>query len=684
MAELTSGRLGLFGRVHRVRWRIAERVGRALVGGRLEKTERQLARAVADLHEAQRHIHAARRRIADLGDQIVRLSRDRALAADLDRLTARLAEERTRTAETLFWHARSIRWLAERWTTSAPAAREDGPLISVIMPVWNRAGTVGTAIASVRAQTYRRFELLVVDDGSEDDTAAAVEPHLADARVRWIAAPHGGEAAARNRGLAEARGDVVAYLDSDNTWTPMYLAAVAAAFAAHPECATAYAAQLVVDHRNGGFFVRGEPFDRAQLESANYIDVNAFAHRRELVDRFGAFDETLTRLSDWDLILRYTAERDPLALEVLGGYYHLGLPDQVTQQRDYAANAYRVRRKLERPAPATLRVLYALWHYPQLSESYVRAEIAALRRRGVAVEVWSETPPAAPYPPGVPVHGGALADAIEAARPTVVHVHWLGVALRHLDMVAEAGLPMTVRGHGLDFDPEIVRALVASPTVRGVYLFPAFAAALADAGEKVRPMPVCFDPDRYPPAGRKDPRLVVRVAAGLPTKDLDTVFHVARACDTHRVVLAVARVSGNEAFTDALVARNRALGSPVDLRVDLQHEEAAALVADAGIYLHTHGLLEPYGMPISIAEAMATGCTLVARRCPEAEAYVGGAGRCYDTAAEAAAVIRETLAWTDERWRQARLASIERAYGHFTDAVALRPLLDDWLRLAGA
>ena len=175
---------------------------------------------------------------------------------------------------------------------------------------------------------------------------------------------------------------------------------------------------------------------------------------------------------------------------------------------------------------------------------------------------------------------------------------------------------------------------------------------------------------------------MARVAAGLATKDLDTVFEVARACPAHRVVLAVVRAAGSEAFVDGLAARNRALGSPVDLRVDLQHEEVAALVAEAGIYLHTHGLSQPYGMPISIAEAMATGCTLVARRCPEAEAYVGGAGRCYDTAAEAAALIRDTLGWNDERWRQARLGSIERAYGHFTDAVAIRPLLDDWLRLA--
>src|SRR5258708_2574103 len=72
-----------------------------------------------------------------------------------------------------------------------------------------------------------------------------------------------------------------------------------------------------------------------------------------------------------------------------------------------------------------LRVLYALEKYPQLSQSYIRAEIACARRWGAHVEVWSEGTPPSPYPSAVPLHRGALEDAIADVGPHVIHTHWL-------------------------------------------------------------------------------------------------------------------------------------------------------------------------------------------------------------------------------------------------------------------
>lgn len=92
----------------------------------------------------------------------------------------------------------------------------NGPLVSVIMPVYNRAGWVARSVESVLAQTYRHFELLAVDDGSTDDTLRVLEGF--GPRLRVLEQPHAGVEAAHNLALAHARGEFVAFIDSDDVW----------------------------------------------------------------------------------------------------------------------------------------------------------------------------------------------------------------------------------------------------------------------------------------------------------------------------------------------------------------------------------------------------------------------------------------------------------------------------------
>lgn len=180
------------------------------------------------------------------------------------------------------------------------ARRGDTPLISVIVPTRDRAGVLVRAIDSVLAQTHAHLELLVVDDGSTDDTAAVVAAYD-DERLRYLPQANAGVSRARNRGLEEARGALVAYLDSDNAWVPEFLEVMGAFLDAEGLRAGYAGIEL---HTADGIEYRGLPLDREALAERNYIDLNTVVHERGLADEVGGFDEGLRRVVDWDLLLR--------------------------------------------------------------------------------------------------------------------------------------------------------------------------------------------------------------------------------------------------------------------------------------------------------------------------------------------------------------------------------------------
>jgi glycosyltransferase involved in cell wall biosynthesis len=196
------------------------------------------------------------------------------------------------------------------------------------MPTRNRRELLESAVGSVLAQTHQRFELIVVDDGSSDDTPTYLAG-LEDPRVRSLRVDLGGGAGARNCGLDIARGDIVAYLDDDNLMFPGWLRAVAWGFDHFPEHELLYGA-IVIEHEPWTplpsiLFV---PFERDLLERTNFMDMNAIAHRRGIAD--GRLDERLPHKHDWDLALRLTARQEPLALPAFAALYRKGAPDRLS------------------------------------------------------------------------------------------------------------------------------------------------------------------------------------------------------------------------------------------------------------------------------------------------------------------------------------------------------------------
>jgi hypothetical protein len=214
------------------------------------------------------------------------------------------------------------------------------------MAAWNREGVIGDAVRSVLEQTWTHWELLVCDDGSTDGTAARAEA-AGDPRVRVLRLPHGGAARARNAGLAEAAGEYIAYLDTDNLWHPAYLETMLAAVAGRgPVCAFARSVEAVAG-AEGRFRVRsarGIDHDYERLLLRNHLDLNTFLHHRALYERLGGFTDSLPKGQDWDLALRYTHSGEPVAVDTLLALYrrHPGWGQLTDTQRHRAGFVERI------------------------------------------------------------------------------------------------------------------------------------------------------------------------------------------------------------------------------------------------------------------------------------------------------------------------------------------------------
>lgn len=183
---------------------------------------------------------------------------------------------------------------------------------SVIMPTHNRAWCVSSAIRSVLNQTHSNVELIVVDDGSTDGTVEVIQrdfhAEVKSGSVRIIPLLENvGVCEARNIGISHARKEWIAYADSDNQMRSNYLAVVASAVTEDPSRDAFFGWIL---NRSTGKTV-GRSYNRTDILKGNYIDLGAFVHRKALVAKFGGFDPTLRRLVDWDLIIRYTASKQP-------------------------------------------------------------------------------------------------------------------------------------------------------------------------------------------------------------------------------------------------------------------------------------------------------------------------------------------------------------------------------------
>jgi glycosyltransferase involved in cell wall biosynthesis len=189
------------------------------------------------------------------------------------------------------------------------------PLVSVIIPTFNRAEWLAESIGSVLKQTYPHLELIIVDDGSTDHTSRVVRAFGKAVTYLWVA--HQGVSAARNRGVQAAHGPLIAFLDSDDVWQPGKVAAQVALLQRQPEVEVCYTDEIWIRHG-----VRVNPKQIHQKHSGLLfepslprciISPSSIMLRRSLWERLGGFDERLPACEDYDLWLRMTV-RVPVVL----------------------------------------------------------------------------------------------------------------------------------------------------------------------------------------------------------------------------------------------------------------------------------------------------------------------------------------------------------------------------------
>ncbi len=132
------------------------------------------------------------------------------------------------------------------------------PCVSVIIPTYRHRDFVLATLESVWAQSFADFEVIVVNDGSPDDTEAVLQPLAQSGRIRYIVQPNGGQASARNRGIAEAKGEFIALLDDDDLWLPDKLQWQVDALRSHPEAAVVYGRAEAIDENGAGTVPLGE------------------------------------------------------------------------------------------------------------------------------------------------------------------------------------------------------------------------------------------------------------------------------------------------------------------------------------------------------------------------------------------------------------------------------------------
>ena len=243
------------------------------------------------------------------------------------------------------------------------------PTVSVVIPTYNSARYLGEAVDSAVNQTFKDIEILVIDDGSTDETQDVVRRY--GASVRCVSQENKGVAVARNHGIAQSRGRYVAFLDADDVWWPEKLEKELAALEGHGEFQACHTGVQVVDGLGRPFVVAGRHDGVSTLEAlllrGNVVGTpSTVICRRLLFSKVGAFDPGLSQCADWDMWVRLATVTEFVYLD-----------EALVTYRQHGSNMSRDPALLERDS---LRVLEKGFSLPVIAASLRVKRSAAFAR----------------------------------------------------------------------------------------------------------------------------------------------------------------------------------------------------------------------------------------------------------------------------------------------------------------
>lgn len=298
-------------------------------------------------------------------------------------------------------------------------------LVSVVIPTLNSAKMCAQAVGSVLAQTIPAFEVIVVNDGSSDDTVERILA-IADTRVRVVSVANGGPARARNIGASVARGRYIAFLDSDDLWLPRKLERQLAMLGGSDGTRAVQTGVMRVDGDLRPLYRRPcRTSKSALLDTVMFRNLPAFPStivmERGLFDKIGGFDESLVILEDWDVAIKVARYGKMVSIEEPLALYRVHQTNRSRDVRSHVEPGFRVLDRLygDVTLPEEIRMrrrsVYARF-YMMLAGGYFRQRMIGQACYWGARAVWKD-PRVGGYAAALPARrAGRVASRLSLAR----------------------------------------------------------------------------------------------------------------------------------------------------------------------------------------------------------------------------------------------------------------------------
>jgi glycosyltransferase involved in cell wall biosynthesis len=218
---------------------------------------------------------------------------------------------------------------------------ESMPLVSVIITCYNYGKYLSLALNSVLGQTYQNFEIILINDGSTDNTEKIVQPYLSDTRIRYVKQENSGQTTSKNKGIYLARGDFIAFLDADDIWEKTKLEEQIPLFEDR-NVGVVYSRAKIIDennniiefHKTPKYLIPRSGNVTKYLIFDNFVCFSTSIVSRVFIEKVGGFDESLNMGIDWDLWLRMSVHCRFACVDKPLARYRCGHSGQMSKHQD--------------------------------------------------------------------------------------------------------------------------------------------------------------------------------------------------------------------------------------------------------------------------------------------------------------------------------------------------------------